>query len=253
MKSIILAITLLASTAASAEPLVIAAGKPGGGYDKASQALSQRLQQRNTDSAIVNYNGSDEITLSLCSKHSDIGFAQIDAIYARGLEGCALTPLGLYGHEYATIWFPPDSPYDELEDLGPDNTILIDTVGSGTDLFWHTIVGIENNPDYGNGSEWAQAGTINDTIDLAPTLAEIGDIDAVILVRKPDSRDLAGLDDNGWERGWLYDKDINDVVVNGKSLYDTADGSSAYEIRTFLVAGPNFDKSLTRVVQQSLK
>lgn len=251
MKSVIA--LLLTTSLVHAEPLIVAAGKSGGGYDKAAQSLSIRLSQRNTDAVVKNFNGSDEITLALCSKKADIGYTQIDAIYARAHEGCTLRPLGLYGHEYATIWFPPDSPYNELDDLDASNTVLIDTVGSGTDLFWHTIVGIETNPDIANGSEWAQASTVNESPEMAMTLAEIGEIDAVILVRKANSTDYAGLDDNGWNRGWLYDKDINDVEFNGKPLYEPADGDSVYEIPSFIVAGPNFDKSLTRTVQSSLK
>lgn len=242
---------LLASTAAYAEPLVIAAGKPSGGYDAAAQRLKMRLSQRNTDAAVVNYNGSDEITLALCSNKADIGFTQIDAIYSRAIEGCTLQPLGLYGKEYAYIFFPPDSPHNELEDLTNTDTVLIDTVGSGSDLFWNTIRDIELG-DQGNGSEWAGAGSVNEPIDLAPTLAEIGDIDAVVMVRKPDSRDIANLMGLGWEQGWLYDKDINDVEFNGKELYTTVD-DQVYEVRSFVVSGPHFDKSMTRVVQASIK
>lgn len=236
---------------ALAEPLTIAAGKPTGAYDMAAQRLSQRLQQRNVDAAVLNFNGSDEITLALCSKKADMGYTQIDAIYTRANEGCMLTPLGFYGNEYATIWFPPDSPYNELEDLDSSNTILVDTVGSGTDLFWSTIKAIE--AEHGNGSYWAEASALNETPDLALTLAEIGDIDAVLLVRKANSPDFTGLEQNRWERGWIYDKDINDVEFNGKELYSSADGDSAYEVRSFIVAGPNFDKTLTRPVQGALK
>lgn len=246
-------IPFLLATTASAEPLTIAAGKPTGGYDKAAQSLSQRLSQRSVPSTVQNFNGSDEITLSICAKNTDIGFTQIDAIYARAKEGCILRPLALYGHEYATIWFPPDSSNNELEDLDDSNTILVDTVGSGTDLFWHTIRQIELDPKIGNGSEWASALTLNEELSLAPTLADIDQLDAVIIVRKPNSPDLRFLEENGWERGWLYDKDINDVEFNGESLYAATDNSSAYEIRSYLVAGPTFDNALTRTVQGAMK
>lgn len=251
MKLLALALALLPTFPALSEPLTIAAGKPTGGYDTAAQRLSQRLSQRSIDSTIKNYAGSDEITLALCASKADIGFTQIDAIYTRAIEGCTLQPLGLYGREYAYIFFPPDSPHNELEDLDARTTVLIDTLGSGTDLFWNTIRDIELG-DQGNGSDWASASSINAPIDLAPTLAEIGDIDAVILVRKPDDRDIRNLLALGFEQGWIYDKDINDVTFNDRSLYESVDGQT-YEVRSFVVAGPNFDKTLTRTVQVSIK
>lgn len=242
---------LLLTTSASAEPLVIAAGKPTGGYDKAAQRLSQRLSQRNVDAAVLNFNGSDEITIKLCAKQADLGYTQIDAIYTRAIEGCHLTPVGFFGNEYAIIMFPPDSPHDELEDLTSENTLLVDTVGSGTDLFWTTIKNIE--AEHGNGSSWAEAASLNEVLDIAPTLAEIGEIDAVLMVRKPESHDIDYLLNLGWSLGWVYDKDINDVEFNGQPLYESADNYQFYEVRSYIAAGPNFDKTLTRQIQGALK
>lgn len=243
---------LLTTTIAHAEPMVIAAGKTGGGYDAAAQRLKMRLEQRSIDAHVNNFNGSDEITLALCSKRADVGFTQVDAIYARAMEGCNLRPLGLYGKEFAYIFFPPDSRIDELDELDETKTVLVDTVGSGSDLFWHTIVGIETDPKHGNNSTWASAASVNEPVDMAPTLAEIGDIHALIMVRKPDSRDISNLLALGWKQGWLYDKDIDDVEFNERSLYESIDGKT-YEVRSFVVAGPNFDSNITRQVQQALK
>lgn len=253
MKYIIAALALTAATGALAEPLIIGAGKPTGGYDKAAQGLSQRLQQRNVDSAINNYNGSDEITLALCQKKADIGYAQVDAIYARGQEGCFLKPIGIYGTEYAAIWFPPKSPNNELEDLDASSQILVDTIGSGSELFWSTIVGIETNPDMGNGSVWAAAQPIYEPVDMAPTLGSFGEIDAVMIVRKSGSTDFKFLEENGWTLGWVYDKDINDLIFNDVPLYASDNDYRTYEVRSFLVSGPNFDQSLLRTVQAANK
>lgn len=254
MKTITLSLILAtAATGALAEPLIIGAGKPSGGYDKASQALSQRLQQRNVDSAVNNYNGSDEITLALCSKKADIGYAQIDAIYARGQEGCFLKPIGIYGTEYAQIWFPPKSPNNELEDLDETSKILVDTIGSGSELFWSTIVGIETNPDMANNSSWAAAQPVYEPIEMAPTLGSFGEVDAVLMVRSAGSYDSEFLAQNGWTLGWVYDKDINDLMFNDVPLYASDDDYRTYEVRSFLVSGPNFDDTLLRKVQAANK
>ena len=251
MKSI-LALAIIAATPALSEPLIIGAGKAGGGYDKAAQTLSLRLQQRNTDAVVSNYNGSDEITLALCQKAADIGYAQIDAIYARGQEGCFLKPIGIYGTEYATIWFPPKSSNNELEDLTADSRILVDTIGSGSELFWNTIVGIETGED-GSGDEWASAQPVYEPVDMAPTLGSFGEIDALLIVRKPGSADFDYLQEAGWELGWVYDKDINDLMFNDVSIYQSDDRYQTYEVRSFLVSGPNFDPSLLRKVQAANK
>ena len=199
-----------------------------------------------------NFNGSDEITLALCQKTADIGYSQIDAIYARGNEGCFLKPIGIYGVEYGMIFFPPKSDFDELEDLDGTAKILVDTVGSGSELFWNTIVGIENGDD-GSGDEWSQAAAVYEPIDMAPTLGSFGEIDAVILVRKPGSNDVAFLQEQGWQMGWLYDKDINDLMFNDVPLYESDSNSASYAVRSFLVSGPNFDPTLLRKVQAANK
>ena len=254
MKLILTITTILATAAfpALSEPLIIGAGKPSGGYDSAAQRLAQRLQQRNTDAVVSNYNGSDEITLALCQKAADIGYAQIDAIYARGQEGCFLKPIGIYGTEYAQIWFPPKSDNDELEDLDTSSKILVDTIGSGSELFWNTIVGIEQGEE-GSSDPWSSAQPVYEPVDMAPTLGSFGEIDAVLMVRKPSSLDAKMLTENGWTLGWVYDKDINDLMFNDVSLYESDSNYQTYEVRSFLVSGPNFDQTMLRKVQAANK
>ena len=60
-----------------AEDLVIAAGKEGGGYHKKAEEIAVRLEQRGHDVEVVNYNGSDEITLAMCKGEAQIGIGQI--------------------------------------------------------------------------------------------------------------------------------------------------------------------------------
>lgn len=236
-------LALLGCTPALAD-FSIATGKPGGGYDRRALQIEQRLEQRGIIATVTNLAGSDEISLALCGGRADLGILQIDAIYARSLEGCQMKAVGSYGAEAALILFPPRADHDELSDLGPGSAVLVDTIGSGSELFWRTIVRIETGED-GSGDEWALARVVNDPLSLANTSAEMGEIDAVVLVRKPDSADVQALLGQGWVLGELWDRDINDLEFNGAPLYRSekmkvpTPGSKTlkawgYEVRSFI-------------------
>lgn len=210
---------MVAGTAAFSAEFTIATGKEGGGYDAAARTAATKLAQRGHVVEIENLNGSDEITLAVCSGRAVAGFTQIDAMDARAKEGCTLRPVADYGSgEIAVILFPPDSGMDSLDDLTSADGVLVDTIGSGTALFWDTIVAIENGPD-GNGSAWAEAKPIFDDVTMAEPLANFGDVQAVVMVQTIDSSKISNLLDRGWKLGELWDKDINDYQFNGKPLY----------------------------------
>lgn len=239
-----LAFFLMLPVAVAAQTIDIATGKAGGGYDRRARQIEQRLEQRGVISTVINLNGSDEISLALCGGRANLGIMQIDAIYARSLEGCQMKAVGSYGAEAALLLFPPRSPHDELSDLGPGSAVMVDTIGSGTDLWWRTAVRIELGDD-GSNDEWANARVVNDPLELANTSAEMGEIDAVVLVRKPDSADVQNLLGQGWTLGELWDRDINDLEFNGAPLYRSeklkvaAPGSKTlkawgYEVRSFI-------------------
>lgn len=242
--AVVLALEFCAPSMVRADTLTIATGKAGGGYDRRAQQIEQRLEQRGIIATIINLNGSDEISLALCGGRAGLGLMQIDAIYARSLEGCQMKAVGSYGAEAAVILFPPRSPHDELSDLGPGSAVLVDTIGSGSDLWWRTAVRIELGDD-GSKDGWANARAVNDPLELANTSAEMGEIDAVVLVRKPDSADVQNLLGQGWTLGELWDRDINDLEFNGAPLYRSeklkvaAPGSKTlkawgYEVRSFI-------------------
>lgn len=228
-----------------ADGLTIATGKPGGGYDQRARQIGQRLEQRGIVPAIINLQGSDEISLAVCSGRADLGLSQIDAIYARSLEGCQMKAVASYGSEVALLLFPPRSPHDELSDLGPGSAVLVDTIGSGSDLFWRSIVKIETG-ETGDSDGWASARAVNDPIELANAAAGMGEIHAVLLVRKADSADVQSLLGQGWTVGELWDRDINDLEFNGGKLYlseklsiPTPGGKTVkawgYAVRSFVV------------------
>ncbi|WP_138469664.1 hypothetical protein [Poseidonocella sp. HB161398] len=219
---------LLALSAAAAPALAqsgsddmtvhVAVGQQGRGYEKRGQEIAQRLEQRGHQVSVDNYEGSDAISLAVCDGRAAVGLMQIDAIFAREQEGCELKTVGTYGNEYAFILFPPDSRMNELSDLDEGDRILVDTIGSGTELFWRTIVGIETG-DMGNKSNWSKATPVHDLTLLAPTMAQQGEIDAMLMVGVAGNEEVTKLLESGWELGELYDKDINDMEFRGKSLY----------------------------------
>ena len=237
-------LALLVASVGFAEPLTIAAGKPGGGYDRRALQIEQRLEQRGIDAQVLNLNGSDEISLAVCAGRAALGIMQVDAVYARSLEGCQMKAVASYGSEAAVLLFPPRSPHDALSDLGPGSAILVDTIGSGTDLFWRTLVKIETGEN-GSGDDWAQARAVNDPLELANASAEMGEIHAVLLVRKAESPDVQALLGQGWTLGELWDRNIDDLQFNGGQLYlseklsiPTPGGKSAkawgYAVRSFI-------------------
>lgn len=221
-------VALLAGSAAYAEnaktsAIVMATGMEGGGYFKKTTEAAQRLQQRGyTGITIMPTPGSDAITLAACNGQADVWTSQIDAIFTRFNEGCVLTPVTEYATENAFLLVPPDSNIDELSDLTKDSRVAVDGIGSGTELFWRTIVGIEKGDD-GSGDDWSNAATIESSYDTLNTMANFGDIDAAVLVRKFDSDQLKLLLDQGWQVAQFWDKDINDQQFNRKPLYESTD------------------------------
>lgn len=229
-----------------ASALTIGVGQAGRGYENFGLAMVERLP----GSGIQNFEGSDDISQAVCDGVVDAGIMQIDAIRARALENCKLRVVGVYGSEFAYLLVPPGSNLDGLDDFNSTTKILIDTIGSGTDLFWQTVLSIETGKN-GNNSSWSKAKGVNDPTFIAQTMAETGEIDAVLVVAKPNSTDLKELIDAGWDLIQFYDKDINDEMFNGEELYPVGDASiagtggwlsgdkssSSYAIRSFIVLG----------------
>lgn len=202
-------------------PVVIASGMQGGGYHTYALKMAERMEQRGyADVSVVPTNGSDAITLAACNNKADVWISQIDAIYTRYKEGCVLIPVADYGNEVAVILFPPESDFDELSDLGSASRIAVDGIGSGTELFWKTIVSIENGEN-GTGDEWAKAQPIESSPDMLNTMANFGDIDAALLVRGKNADHIKFLMDQGWTIGEFWDKDINDEEFNTRPLYES--------------------------------
>jgi TRAP-type uncharacterized transport system substrate-binding protein len=212
-------ITTLTTPVLANDAKIIAGASESGGYYAKAQIASQKLNQRGYDTIVTSTNGSDEITLGICNGKFLAGYTQIDAIFKRAKEGCSLRPVSTYGNEIAFMMIPPKSDIDELSDLNESNKVLVNTIGSGAALFWETIVSIENGDD-GNKSDWAKAKPVNENFSMAGTLAQFGDIDAVVMVSSLDNPNIETLLSIGWQFAELYDKDINDQMFNDNPLYE---------------------------------
>ncbi len=211
-----LTVIALAAPSLAAEPFAIGVGQEGRGYETFGKETAARLKNMDTD--IVNFEGSDDISHAVCNDEVQGGIMQIDAIYSRKNEGCNLRIIGTYGSEFAYMLVPADSDLGELHDFDGTTRVLVDTIGSGTDLFWNTIVDIETG-EHGNKSTWSKADPVNDPTFLAGAMADAGEIDAVLMVTTPSSVELKELVDDGWQLIKMKDKDIDDQQFNGASLY----------------------------------
>lgn len=208
-----------ASAQETPDTVTIYTGSAGGGYDSRARVIAQRLEQRGVNVVIENMNGSDEITLAACRDPHSMWVAQKDALYVREVrDGCALVDLALYGDEVAAIFFPPDSRLNELSDLDSAHTVLVDRLGSGTDLAWRTMVSIE--VEHGRSDDWTEAQVEYGQVRRATSLATRGRVHAVVLVRRANSPEFQMLVDQGWSLGELYDRDINDLKYGSNELYE---------------------------------
>lgn len=242
-----MALALLAGTAMAD---TIGTGRDGGGYDARATSF---VQQLGGDWDLENYAGSEDIARAVCDDDNDvnIGIMQIDAMVQLGNEGCVLAPVGVYpAQEYAFIMFPPGGE-NELDDFNGTNRVLVGEAGSGTALFWRTIVAIENGEN-GNGSAWSEMTPVFGPTALANAQASMGQINAVIMVTSPDAQAIQDLLNLGWTVGELDDKDIDDFQFNGSSLYTRStieiDDPNAWrnikqdavEVRSFWAANMNW-------------
>lgn len=221
MKRIIsIAMTIALGAPVMAADVTFYTGASGGGYDRASQKIAARLAQRGHNVTIDNRNGSDDITIQACNSEAPaMWIAQKDALYKREMEGgCVLVDVGMYSTEYAMLFFPKGSRDNELSDLEEGDTVLVDRIGSGSELTWKTMAAIEE--EHGRGDDWSKAELEYSPYGRATSMASRGTVQAVFMVRTLKSDDITRLLRAGWELGELYDKDINDLDWNGSELYE---------------------------------
>jgi TRAP-type uncharacterized transport system substrate-binding protein len=248
-----MSMSMPAAAATDGTIVKIAVGDLERGYAKHGKKIQTTLEQRSIKSELGEYTGSDDISIAICRGDADIGIAQIDAIYTRSNEGCKVAIIGIYGNEYAYLLVPPSSDIDELHDMGAGNKLLVDLEGSGTSLFFDTIVGIDTGK-HGNNSSWTKVTPVHEMIMDAETLAAARQIDAVLMVTTPDSAELKRLLGKGWKQVMLDDSDVTEQEFNGAPLYARAkaeiagtsgwfsgnDSARSYVIPSFVIMRENF-------------
>lgn len=257
MKSIVLATTfgLMAAVSALAEPVVVGAGKAGRGYDDWAQGISSAFNQRGLATSVLNFTGSDEISLGICKDAVTFAPVQQDAAYQRSMEGCELLELWTYpSEEYMFLMVPPKSDIDELEDLTAASKVATDLAGSGSDFTIRQLRRIEQGEE-GNGSEWSKLQVDNRSLKSAMGLGTAGKLQAVFFVGAKSSPDLAFFLKNGWVPVEVYDKDLNDLEFNGQSLYEGGKVDIAgygkvytYRVKTFI-----YGKELPADIQETFE
>ncbi|MDE4297162.1 hypothetical protein PXK56_18415 [Phaeobacter gallaeciensis] len=207
------------ATAGLAETVTIYTGTKGGGYDKQAQNIAARLAQRGMEAVVENRNGSDDITLQACQNDNSMWIAQIDALYKREMkDGCYLSVVADYGDEVAMLLFPPDSDLDDLDELDSSHKVFVAKVGSGSELSFKNMQAIEK--EHGRSDEWSDAEAVTGDLRRLNALANRGKVNAAFLVMKPTDNRIIKLLDTGWELGYLYDKDINDLKFGELPLYE---------------------------------
>ena len=217
IQTVMLGVLTACGSMTVAEPLVFYTGAEGGGYHQKTVDLVQRMKQRDVDVVLQNRNGSDDITLQACQNPNSAWIAQHDAVWKREMEGCTLMDVGVHGVEYTFLMFPPKSNLDQLRDLTASHTVLVDKVGSGSELTWNIMSKIEK--DYDPDSSWTKVSLDNSAVKLAVSRAARSEIDAVFMVRGQNSDDIKRLVKAGWTVGEMWSKGIEKYQWGNKPMY----------------------------------
>ena len=203
---------------AQVETFKIGAGKKGGGYDGAARGIASQLNSFGTPTEVVNMNGSDALSLALCSEQLDAAPFQLDAEFLRG-EQCAFDDRMLYGGEYVMLFVPEDSKKNELHDFGEGDTFFTGPEGSGA---WVSLKAMQIiDREHGQSNEWTkvQPAAFDDYRTFKRAIRK--GADAVLVTNKANADIVIALVDAGYELADLKDRDLNDAVssVTGKSVY----------------------------------
>lgn len=250
---------------ASASEITLCAGKEGGGYDGVMRAVSVELEKLGNTVTILNLDGSEAILDALEAGRCAYGPAQKDVDYLKakndpGFEA-SVRPVSVLYNEVMTMVCSAESGIDELSDLTSDNTVIVDTIGSGSALSWDNMVQIEK--EFGGGSSWSAATPKYLPLSEAEAAISVGEAQCAFgIAGVPAGWALTFINDGG-TLAWVYDKDLNDLEFpKGTSLYNYAklyaDSAYAQKFETYKVpavlfkstkakVSPDVEKIVTRV------
>lgn len=235
--------------------ITLCAGTAGRNYDAVMRKIGNELENRGVQVTIRNLNGSEDILNALDRGECAYGPAQKDIHWsiARNNKSFDANVRGvdvLY-HEAITMMCSKDSGIDELDEVNGTTTVITDTIGSGSALTWDNIVQIEK--DYGRSNSWIEAQIVNRPLSEAAAAFALGEADCAFGVGAVPSNWATELNhDSGAWPVYVYDKDINDLVVGKGSLYPSKripQGSYTTKFDTYLIPAVLFRSNKVKVAQ----
>lgn len=236
--------------------ITLCAGSPGRNYDAVMRKIGNELETRGVQVTIKNLNGSEDILNALDRGECAYGPAQKDIHWsiARNNKSFDANVRGvdvLY-NEAMTMMCSEDSGIDELDEVTESTTVITDSIGSGSSLTWDNLINIEK--EYGNSNNWINAQVSNRPLSEAPAAFALGEADCAFGVGAVPSGWATELNhDSGAWPVYVYDKDINDLVVGKGSLYPPKripQGSYTTKFDTYLIPAVLFRSNKVKVSQE---
>jgi TRAP-type uncharacterized transport system substrate-binding protein len=258
-----MALVAISSMPALADDVTLCAGGAGRGYDKVFQAVAVELKERGHNAKVLNLKGSEDIINAIVAGRCQYGAAQGDIYYKMSKDnpsvGSALKPIDILYDEVATLVCSKDSGYDELSDISAGDTIIVDSLGTGSAMTWETMVAIEK--EYGGSNAWSQAVPEYIPLSEAGAALALGNAKCAFGVGSAPINWATEIENDGGVAE-VYDKDLNDLEFNGKSVYiaiDMPDGAyktawDTYKIPAVLFRGgaitnPEIDSMVKRAAK----
>jgi len=220
------AMTMISVGSATAADAVLCAGVEGGGYDKLMKRVAVEVNKKGHNVTVLNTEGSEDILNNLTQGKCAYGPAQNDIQWLLGKSDGAIAglegPVILYT-ETPQLVCSRQSGYDELSDLQEGDQVLVGGIGSGSALTWQTMVEIEK--EFGRTNSWSKAKPVNGDLSNAGSALTRNQVKCAFGVGSlPINWVTEAVTDRRFQHtiAYIYDKDINDLVVNGVSLYEPA-------------------------------
>lgn len=211
------------SAFAQAETVALCAGAEGGNYDKVMRAVGGEIERKGHTVTYQNLRGSEEILQALEKGTCDYGPAQRNVFYMMTQTDSSFStnvrPAQFLYNEAMQGYCSKSSKYDELEDIQVGDKIIIDSFGSGSALTWQNIVAIEK--EFGGEDDWSKAIALQTPLADAAADISVGEAKCAFGVSGiPAPWMMEGIT-NGGTVMYIYDGDINDLEVDGESLFES--------------------------------
>lgn len=248
---------LLVKPAAANETITLCAGSKGRNYDAVMQSVATELNKRGQDVTVQNLSGSEDILNAVARGTCAAGIAQKDVYWNLSKKNASLgssaIPKELLYNEAMTLVCTPDSGIDELEDMTGDTVVITDAIGSGSALTWETMLQIEK--EYGSENEWSQSQIRNTPLKDALSEMALGNADCAFGVGAVPSAWAKEMEEQGYQVSYIYDKDLNDLIVNKTPLYSSVRvpyGSYTTKFDTYLVPAVLFLSSKSNLDEETI-